>query len=152
MLIDDNDHKHSSLCCQYICWIVSTEVIVLIIIVELQDEAFALWREQWGRLYDDKSQSYQVIQRIIDNYCLVNLVDNDFPKDTCLFEIIHKTIQLRQHSSNGCGWLIWEFTAALPLSNVKFIFVSHYSLCFPFLRGLHRLHVQWYCRSQAVVI
>jgi len=70
----------------------------------VQDEAFALWKEQWGRLYEENSQSQHVIQRIIDNYCLVNLVDNDFPKDTCLFEIIRKTIQLRQHGINGSGW------------------------------------------------
>jgi len=33
---------------------------------------------------------------MIDNYCLVNLVDNDFPKDSCLFEIISKTRELQK--------------------------------------------------------
>ena len=68
--------------------------------VGFQDEAFALWREQWGRLYDEKSQSQKVIQGMIDNYCLVNLVDNDFPQKSCLFDIIHLSIQLR-HEAKG---------------------------------------------------
>jgi len=61
-----------------------------------QDEAFELWRKQWGGLYPENSQSRRIIDQMIDSYCLVNLVDNDFPKESCLFEIINKTRQLRE--------------------------------------------------------
>lgn len=61
-----------------------------------QDEAFELWRKQWGALYTEGSQSRRIIDEMIDNYCLVNLVDNDFPKDSCLFEIISKTRELQK--------------------------------------------------------
>ena len=49
-----------------------------------QDEAFALWIEQWGKLYEEESPSRMIIQYIHDNYFLVNLVDNEFPLDNCL--------------------------------------------------------------------
>jgi hypothetical protein len=81
----------------------------------LQDEAFALWKEQWGRLYEENSQSQKVIQQIIDNYCLVNLVDNDFPRQTCLFDIIHKTAQLRRQGLNG-SYTRWRRELACVIS------------------------------------
>jgi len=52
------------------------------------EEAFDLWMEQWGKLYADQSKSRQVIQDIVDNYYLVNLVDNDFPLGNCLWNLI----------------------------------------------------------------
>jgi len=61
-----------------------------------QDEAFDLWRKQWGALYPENSESRRVIEGMIDSYCLVNLVDNDFPKESCLFDIIGRTRQLRE--------------------------------------------------------
>ncbi|ELU06114.1 hypothetical protein CAPTEDRAFT_181552 [Capitella teleta] len=63
-----------------------------------RDEAFGLWREQWASLYDAASPSRQIIQNIVDNYYLVNLVDNDFPRKTCLFELLNKMLEMR---SNG---------------------------------------------------
>jgi methylenetetrahydrofolate reductase (NADPH) len=78
----------------------------------MQDEAFALWKEQWGRLYDENSRSRHVIQHITDTYCLVNLVDNDFPKPSCLFEIIQKSIELRNQTTVGQGQRVL-FTLAL---------------------------------------
>ena len=42
-------------------------------------EAFALWTEQWAKLYETESLSRKIITDISDNYYLVNLVDNDFP-------------------------------------------------------------------------
>ena len=67
----------------------------------LQDEAFGLWREQWGNLYPESSQSRQVIQHIINNYYLVNLVDNEFPRPTCLFGVLHKMLKMRRESGQG---------------------------------------------------
>jgi methylenetetrahydrofolate reductase (NADPH) len=66
-----------------------------------KDEAFSLWREQWRSLYDENTKSRQIIQHIIDTYCLINLVDNDYPKDSCLFDVIHKTLALREARSES---------------------------------------------------
>nr|KAF6506698.1 methylenetetrahydrofolate reductase [Rousettus aegyptiacus] len=59
-----------------------------------KDEAFALWIEQWGKLYEDESPSRMIIQYIHDNYFLVNLVDNDFPLDNCLWHVVEDTFEL----------------------------------------------------------
>ena len=78
-----------------------------------KDEAFSLWEEQWGKLYEEGSPSRQVISHIADNYCLVNLVDNEFPKESCLWDVLeamftwrkinHKApVEQQQAASNGC--------------------------------------------------
>lgn len=59
-------------------------------------EAFGLWTEQWGKLYDAESQSRKIINHIADNYLLVNLVDNDFPRGNCLFEVIEDMVARRK--------------------------------------------------------
>ncbi|KAF6110218.1 methylenetetrahydrofolate reductase [Phyllostomus discolor] len=59
-----------------------------------KDEAFALWVERWGKLYDEKSPSRRIIQHIHDNYFLVNLVDNEFPLDSCLWQVLEDTLEL----------------------------------------------------------
>lgn len=69
----------------HLCWCVRARV---------QDEAFALWIEQWGKLYDEESPSRAIIQYIHDNYFLVNLVDNEFPLDNCLWQVVEDTFQL----------------------------------------------------------
>lgn len=60
----------------------------------LQDEAFALWIEQWAKLYEDESPSRMIIKYIHDNYFLVNLVDNDFPLENCLWQVIDDMFEL----------------------------------------------------------
>ena len=60
----------------------------------VQDEAFALWIEQWGKLYEEESPSRMIIQYIHDNYFLVNLVDNEFPLDNCLWQVVEDTFEL----------------------------------------------------------
>jgi len=42
-----------------------------------QDEAFALWLERWASLYEEGSESHDLIHDIHDTFFLVNLVDND---------------------------------------------------------------------------
>ncbi|EQB79042.1 methylenetetrahydrofolate reductase [Camelus ferus] len=59
-----------------------------------KDEAFALWTEQWGKLYEEESPSRMIIQHIHDNYFLVNLVDNEFPLDNCLWQVVEDTFEL----------------------------------------------------------
>lgn len=39
-------------------------------------------------MYEDESPSRMIIKYIHDNYYLVNLVDNDFPLDSCLWQVI----------------------------------------------------------------
>lgn len=41
-------------------------------------EAFALWTRQWAVVYDDDSDSADLLHSIHDSYWLVNIVDNDF--------------------------------------------------------------------------
>lgn len=60
-----------------------------------KDEAFSLWISQWQSLYKEGSQSYNVIQTIYDDFVLVNLVDNDFIKGNCLFDIIRRVIKMK---------------------------------------------------------
>jgi len=59
-----------------------------------KDEAFGLWLEQWGCLYPESSHSRQVIKAIHNNYYLINLVDNDFPQPSVLFEVVHRMLAL----------------------------------------------------------
>ena len=51
-------------------------------------EAFDLWTESWGKLYSPDSKSRKVIEDIVDTYYLVNMVDNDFPMGSCLWNLI----------------------------------------------------------------
>uniref|UniRef100_A0A8C5E114 Methylenetetrahydrofolate reductase (NADPH) n=1 Tax=Gouania willdenowi TaxID=441366 RepID=A0A8C5E114_GOUWI len=59
-----------------------------------KDEAFALWIEQWAKLYEDESPSRMIVKYIHDNYFLVNLVDNDFPLENCLWQVIDDMFEL----------------------------------------------------------
>lgn len=55
-----------------------------------KDEAFGLWRSQWGALYEAGSESRAIIDTIHDTYLLCNIVDNDFvhPKMDAFFDRI----------------------------------------------------------------
>ncbi|KAJ8388066.1 hypothetical protein AAFF_G00146840 [Aldrovandia affinis] len=68
-----------------------------------KDEAFALWIEQWAKLYEDESPSRMIIQYIHDNYYLVNLVDNDFPLDNCLWQVIDDMFELLDSPPENLG-------------------------------------------------
>lgn len=58
-----------------------------------KDEAFGLWKETWGSLYPENSDSRKMINHIHDSHYLVNLVDNDFPKESCLWEIVERMLE-----------------------------------------------------------
>lgn len=53
-----------------------------------------MWIEQWAKLYEDESPSRMIIKYIHDNYFLVNLVDNDFPLESCLWRLINDMFEL----------------------------------------------------------
>nr|KAG5696213.1 hypothetical protein BaRGS_021698 [Batillaria attramentaria] len=74
-------------------------------IVDHNDEAFGLWNECWGKLYEPGSSSRQLIKNIHDNYYLVNLVDNEFPKETCLWELVDRMLNTAQSAKavNGAS-------------------------------------------------
>jgi len=59
-------------------------------------EAFGLWVEQWGKLYEAESKSRKIIENIAETYYLVNLVDNDFPKGNCLWEVMEDMFSRRK--------------------------------------------------------
>ncbi len=44
----------------------------------MQDEAFQLWKSEWGSLYEKDSTSRKVIDQVASSYFLVSVVDNDF--------------------------------------------------------------------------
>lgn len=50
--------------------------------------------ERWGKLYEEGSPSHTTIQHIHDSYFLVNLVDNEFPLDSCLWQVVEDTFEL----------------------------------------------------------
>ena len=68
--------------------IVQPTIVDPVVFNHWRDEAFALWTEQWGKLYEAGSTSRKIIEDISDTYLLVNLVDNDFPKGNCLWEVV----------------------------------------------------------------
>ena len=57
------------------------DLLELNILTELfcvQDEAFQLWLTEWATLYEESSQSKEVIQGIVNSYYLVSVVENNF--------------------------------------------------------------------------
>ncbi|XP_013384814.1 methylenetetrahydrofolate reductase-like [Lingula anatina] len=66
-----------------------------------KDEAFMLWLNPWADLYPEGSRSQELIRYFHDNYYLVNLVDNEFPKETVLWEIVDRMCSMAESRSDG---------------------------------------------------
>lgn len=62
-----------------------------------KDEAFNLWHQRWGVLYEPDSVSKKTLDHIENTYVLVNLVDNDFPRETCLWSVIEQMFELKEN-------------------------------------------------------
>ncbi|XP_071552419.1 methylenetetrahydrofolate reductase (NADPH) [Panulirus ornatus] len=95
-----NCHKHRS---NAVTWGVfpGTEIIQPTVVDPLsfkawKDEAFGLWEEQWGKLYPENSRSQEIIRHFTQNYYLVNLVDNDYPKESCLWDALEAMFAWRK--------------------------------------------------------
>ena len=58
-----------------------------------KEEAFNIWMEKWGLLYEAESTSRKVIEHVANTYLLVNLVDNDFQKETCIWKLLDEMIE-----------------------------------------------------------
>jgi methylenetetrahydrofolate reductase (NADPH) len=52
--------------------------------------------ERWGSLYEPESQSRKLIENVANTYLLVNLVDNDFPKETCIWSLLSEMLQEKE--------------------------------------------------------
>ena len=74
---------------------------IKIILFILKDEAFGLWKQKWGKLYPKDSQSRKLIDQVYEKYYLVNLVDNEFPKECCLWKLLDEMLQVGNIDSNG---------------------------------------------------
>jgi methylenetetrahydrofolate reductase (NADPH) len=64
-----------------------------------KDEAFNIWIERWGHLYEPNSQSRQILENVANSYLLVNLVDNDYVKENCIFELLDEMVKMKLNSS-----------------------------------------------------
>lgn len=58
-----------------------------------KDEAFALWQTHWGNIYPADSPSQKVIEAFSNTYYLVNLVDNDYVRGNCLFDVVYDVLE-----------------------------------------------------------
>jgi len=76
--------------------IVQPTIVDPIAFNQWRTEAFDLWTEQWGKLYEPDSASRKIIDGISESYYLVNLVDNDFPKGNCLWEVMEDMFARRR--------------------------------------------------------
>lgn len=72
--------------------IIQPTIVDLVSFKVWKDEAFSLWKDKWATIYPENSNSRNVLENIHDNYCLANLVDNQFPRETCLWNILDQTI------------------------------------------------------------
>lgn len=72
---------------------------MFLFILFLQDEAFALWNQQWGHLYPEESPSRAIINTIQETFYLVNLVDNDYVAGNSLFDVLNSVLTSLKISS-----------------------------------------------------
>ena len=57
-----------------------------------QEEAYALWKSQWRKLYEEGSRSWNVIDEMCNTFFLVNLVDNDFINGNAIYEVLSRVL------------------------------------------------------------
>lgn len=66
-----------------------------------KDEAFNLWVGTWADIYPADSKSREILTTIHDNYYLVNLVDNEFPKESILWDIVDNMLERAKNGINS---------------------------------------------------
>ncbi|XP_078490239.1 methylenetetrahydrofolate reductase (NADPH) [Ciona intestinalis] len=81
--------------------IIQPTVVDPVSFIVWKDEAFGLWHERWASLYEKGSKSQEIINNIADNYYLVNLVDNDYPADSILWEVLDEMLAASQKVDLG---------------------------------------------------
>ncbi|KAJ1360055.1 putative methylenetetrahydrofolate reductase [Parelaphostrongylus tenuis] len=58
-----------------------------------KDEAYDAWIKHWASLYPKDSDSRKVLQKIHDEFFLLNVVDNDFQKPVIIYEMLEKMLR-----------------------------------------------------------
>jgi methylenetetrahydrofolate reductase (NADPH) len=81
--------------------IIQPTVVDPISFLSWKDEAFNIWIERWGNLYQPESESRKIIDLVANTYLLVNLVDNDYPRENCLFKLLQEMVEMRQSSETN---------------------------------------------------
>uniref|UniRef100_A0A915PQW0 Methylenetetrahydrofolate reductase n=1 Tax=Setaria digitata TaxID=48799 RepID=A0A915PQW0_9BILA len=56
-----------------------------------KDEAFGAWLN-WSAIYGEGTVSRCLLEKIYNEYCLVTLVDNDYPKPTIIFDCLAQLV------------------------------------------------------------
>ncbi|VIO92836.1 Probable methylenetetrahydrofolate reductase, putative [Brugia malayi] len=56
-----------------------------------KDEAFSAWLN-WSSIYAEGTSSRCLLEKIYNEYCLVTLVDNDYPKSTIIFDCLAQLV------------------------------------------------------------
>lgn len=72
--------------------IVQPTVVDPLSFISWKDEAFTIWQDRWAVLYEPESKSRKIIENISNSYLLVNLVDNDYPKETCIWRLLDQIL------------------------------------------------------------
>ncbi|CAF0845192.1 unnamed protein product [Brachionus calyciflorus] len=75
--------------------IIQPTVVDPISFVSWKDEAFNIWTDLWGRLYEPNSKSRQLLEHVSNAYLLVNIVDNDFQKENCIWSILNEMLEMK---------------------------------------------------------
>lgn len=65
-------------------------------------ECFLLWKEAWASLYDDASESSDLLYHMHDTYYLVAIIDNDYPQSD-LYAIFWEVIQRKAEAEAAGG-------------------------------------------------
>ncbi|KJH45665.1 putative methylenetetrahydrofolate reductase [Dictyocaulus viviparus] len=68
-----------------------------------KDEAYDAWIKSWANLYPKDSYSRKIIQKIYDDFLLLNLVDNDFQKPVIIYEMLEKVLKrTEERNASNC--------------------------------------------------
>ncbi|WKX94913.1 hypothetical protein Q1695_011850 [Nippostrongylus brasiliensis] len=57
-----------------------------------KDEAYDAWVKNWANIYPKDSVSRTVLQKMHDEFFLLNVVDNDFQKPVIIYEVLEKML------------------------------------------------------------
>jgi len=69
--------------------IIQPTIVELASFLAWKDEAFSLWNV-WKDLYEDNSKAYNIIDKVSNEYYLINIVDNNFQRDNKIYEILEQ--------------------------------------------------------------
>ncbi|VDM48685.1 unnamed protein product [Toxocara canis] len=59
--------------------------------------SFHVWKDEAyeaASIYPEESKSRKLLKEIHDEFCLITLVDNDFPKPLIIFDVLAEVLQI----------------------------------------------------------